>query len=223
MSGNPLFDTWNTPFAAPPFGAIMPEHFGPAFERAIAEHDAEIASIANEVAEPEFGNVVVALEAAGRSLRRVGGVFWNLAGADTNDSLQEIERNMSPMLARHWQRIALDPKLFARLDALFERRDALSLTDEQRRVLDLTHRGFVRGGARLGDADRARLAAIAERLAGLGTSFGQNVLHDEKEFLLVLDGEDDLAACRRPCGMLRLRPRPSAACRAATPSRSVAR
>ena len=193
MSGNPLFDTWNTPFAAPPFGAIMPEHFGPAFERAIAEHDAEIASIANEVAEPEFGNVVVALEAAGRSLRRVGGVFWNLAGADTNDSLQEIERNMSPMLARHWQRIALDPKLFARLDALFERRDALSLTDEQRRVLDLTHRGFVRGGARLGDADRARLAAIAERLAGLGTSFGQNVLHDEKEFLLVLDGEDDLA------------------------------
>ncbi len=193
MSGNPFFETWNTPFAAPPFGAIMPEHFGPAFERAIAEHDAEIASIADEMAEPGFGNVVVALEAAGRSLRRVGGVFWNLAGADTNDSLQEIERNMSPVLARHWQRIALDPKLFARLDALFERRGALSLTDEQRRVLDLTHRGFVRGGARLGDTDRARLAAIAERLAGLGTSFGQNVLHDEKDFLLVLDGEDDLA------------------------------
>ncbi len=193
MSGNPFFETWATPFAVPPFGAIVPEHFWPAFERAIAEHDAEIARIADDPGEPVFDNVLGALERAGRSLRRVGGVFWNLAGANTNDSLQEIERNISPVLARHWQRIALDPQLFARIDALLARRDALALTDEQRRVLDLTHRGFVRGGARLGDADRARLAAIAERLAGLGTSFGQNVLHDEKAFLLVLDREDDLA------------------------------
>lgn len=193
MSGNPFFETWDTPFAAPPFHAIAPEHFGPAFERGIAEHQAEIDAIADDTAEPNFDNVIAALERAGRSLRRVGGVFWNLTGADTNDSLQEIERNMSPILARHWQKIGLDPKLFARVDAVMAKRDALGLTPEQARVLDLTHASFVRGGAKLGDADRQRLSDIAERLAALGTSFGQNVLHDEKDFLLVLDGEDDLA------------------------------
>ena len=193
MSVNPFFETWDTPFAAPPFGAIAPEHFGPAFERAVAEHRAEIDAIADDASEPDFDDVVAALERAGRRLRRVGGVFWNLAGADTNDSLQEIERNISPVLARHWQAIGLDPKLFARIDALHAKRDDLALTDEQRRVLDLTHDSFVRGGARLGEADRARLKEIAGRLAELGTRFGQNVLHDEKEFLLVLDGEDDLA------------------------------
>ncbi len=193
MSGNPFFDTWDTPFAVPPFQAIAPEHFGPAFERGIAEHQAEIDAIADDTAEPTFDNAVAALERAGRSLRRVGGVFWNLTGADTNDSLQEIERNMSPILARHWQKIGLDPKLFARVDAVMAKRDALGLTPEQDRVLELTHASFVRGGAKLGDAERQRLSDIAERLAGLGTSFGQNVLHDEKDFLLVLDAEEDLA------------------------------
>ena len=193
MSDNPFFEIWDTPFAAPPFAAIAPEHFGPAFERAIAEHQAEIDAIAEDTAEPSFDNVIAALERAGRALARVGGVFWNLTAADTNDSLQEIERNMSPILAKHWQTIGLDPKLFARIDALHARRDSLDLTAEQRRVLDLTHDGFVRGGARLGDADRQRLSEIAERLAGLGTRFGQNVLYDEKDFTLLLDGEDALA------------------------------
>lgn len=193
MSVNPFFETWDAPFAAPPFGSIAPEHFGPAFERAIAEHRAEIDAIADETSDPGFDDVVAALERAGRTLRRVGGVFWNLAGADTNDSLQEIERNVSPVLARHWQAIGLDPKLFARVDALHAKRDDLALTDEQRRVLDLTHDNLVRGGARLGEADRARLKEIAGRLAELGTRFGQNVLHDEKDFLLVLEDEDDLA------------------------------
>ena len=193
MSGNPFFETWDAPFAAPPFGAIAPEHFGPAFERAIAEHEAEITAIAGGTGTPDFDGVIGALERAGRALRRVGGVFWNLTGADTNESLQEIERNMSPILARHWQKIGLDPKLFARVDALHAARDGLDLTPEQRRLLELTHRGFVRGGATLAEAERGRLAEIAERLARLGTSFGQNVLHDEKDFLLVLEGEEDLA------------------------------
>ncbi len=192
MSGNPFFETWDTPFAAPPFAAIAPEHFGPAFERGIAEHRAEIDAIASDRAEAGFDNVVAALERAGGALRRVGGVFWNLTGADTSDSLQEIERNMSPILARHWQSIGLDQALFARIEAVHARRDALDLTPEQRRVLDLTYRSFVRGGARLGEAERGRLSEIAERLARLGTTFGQNVLHDEKDFLLVLDGEEDL-------------------------------
>ena len=123
----------------------------------------------------------------------MSGVFWNLAGADTNDRLQAVERDMAPTLARHWQSIGLDPDLFARVEAVHAKRDAGDLTPEQRRVLDLTYDGFLRGGARLGEAERGRLSEIAQRLAELGTRFGQNVLHDEKEFQLVLDGEDDLA------------------------------
>ena len=193
MSANPFFEAWDTPFEAPPFDAIGPEHFGPAFERAIAEHRAEIDAIKADPAEPGFDEVIGALERAGRRLSRVGGVFWNLAGANTDERLQEIERAMSPVLARHWQTIGLDPALFARVEAVHAKRGALDLTPEQRRVLDLTHADFVRGGAKLGDGDRARLSEIAERLAGLGTRFGQNVLYDEKDFALVLDGEDDLA------------------------------
>ncbi|WP_237476620.1 M3 family metallopeptidase [Lichenibacterium dinghuense] len=193
MSGNPFFETWDTPFEAPPFASIAPEHFRPAFDRAIEEHEAEIEAIKADPAEPGFDDTIAALERAGRAMSRIGGVFWNLAGADTNDEIQGIEREMSPVLARHWQKVGLDPDLFARVAAVHARRDALDLTAEQRRVLDLTYDGFVRGGAELGDADRKRLAEIAERLAGLGTRFGQNVLHDEKAFTLVLEGEDDLA------------------------------
>ena len=193
MSTNPFFETWDTPFAAPPFASIAPEHFAPAFARAISEHRAEIDAIKGDAAEPGFDNVVAALERAGRALSRVGGVFWNLTGADTNDRLQEIEREMSPVLARHWQTIGLDPDLFARVEAVQAKRDGLDLTAEQRRVLGLTYDGFVRGGAKLGEDDRGRLGEIAERLAGLGTRFGQNVLHDEMDFALVLDGEEDLA------------------------------
>ena len=193
MSANPFFETWDTPFAAPPFALIAPEHFRPAFDRAIAEHEAEVEAVKADPAEPTFDNTVAALERAGLALSRVGGVFWNLAGADTDDAIQQIERDMSPVLARHRQKIGLDPALFARVAAVHAKRDALDLTPEQRRVLDLTHDGFVRSGAKLGPADRARLSAIAERLAELGTRFGQNVLHDEKDFALPLDGEDDLA------------------------------
>ncbi|HEX4765799.1 MAG TPA: M3 family metallopeptidase [Lichenihabitans sp.] len=198
MTANPFFEPWTTVFGAPPFDAIRPEHYGPAFEAALAEHRAEIEAIAADPAAPSFDNTILALEQAGRSLRRVGGVFWNLTGSDTNDSLQEIERNISPVLARHYQTIALNQALFGRLDALHRRIDDLGLGAEQRRVLDLTHKSFVRGGARLDPGARVRLSEITERLATLGTRFGQNVLADEKSFLLLLDGEDDLAGLPGP-------------------------
>ena len=193
MTDNPFFEPWTTPFEAPPFTAIVPEHFGPAFERAMAEHQAEIDAIAADPRTPDFDNVIGALELSGRSLQRVGGVFWNLSGADTNDDLQEIERNMSPVLARHYQAIGLNQALFARIDALFGRIDALGLDAEQRRVLDLTHKSFVRSGAKLDPAGRTRLAEVSERLAVLGTRFSQNVLADEKSFLMMLESEEDLA------------------------------
>ena len=193
MTANPLLEPWSTPFEAPPFSAISAEHFGPAFEKAIAEHAAEIAAIAQDPRAPDFANTIDALERAGEALGRVNGVFWNLTAADTNDSLQEIERNIAPVLARHHQAIMLDAALFARIDALFGNRDELGLNDEQRRVLELTHKDFVRSGATLDPVGRARLSAIMERLAVLGTTFSQNVLADEKSFLLVLEGEQDLA------------------------------
>ena len=193
MSANPFFEPWSTPFEAPPFASIAPEHFGPAFERSIAEHQAEIDAIASDPRPADFDNTIGALERSGASLERVKGVFWNLASADTSDTLQDIERNISPVLARHYQSVVLNAGLFRRIDALWAGRADLRLSPEQDRVLELTHKNFVRGGARLDQAGRQRLAAITERLAVLGTTFGQNILADEKSFLMLLETEEDLA------------------------------
>jgi peptidyl-dipeptidase Dcp len=190
---NPLLDTWATPFGLPPFDRITPDHFRPAFEQALAEHRAEIAAIADTSAAPTFANTIDALERAGRSLTRVSSVFFRLAGAHTSDALQAIEREVAPVLARHRSTILLDTALFGRIDDLFARRESLDLTPEQARVLERLRTTFVRAGARLDPAARERLAAIAERLATLGTRFGQNVLADERNYTLVLETEQDLA------------------------------
>ncbi len=192
LEGNPFFEPWTTPFGVAPFGTISTEHFEPAFERGMAEHRAEIEAIAADTSEPTFDTVIKPLERAGDLLGRVGRVFWNLAGAHTSPALQEIERAMAPALARHSQAISLDPGLFARVEAVAARRGALALDAEQARVLDLTLDRFVRAGARLDPDAKLRLAAITERLAILGTSFGQNVLADERAFELPLEGEADL-------------------------------
>ncbi|WP_332680722.1 M3 family metallopeptidase [Bosea sp. (in: a-proteobacteria)] len=192
-AGNPFAQAWETPFGLPPFAEITPEHIREAYPAALEKHRAEIEAIKAEPAAPDFANTVEALERAGRGMSRLGGVFYNLAGADTNEALQAIEREMSPVMSRHWSAIMMDPALFARVDAVFRQREALGLDAEQTRLLERTHRGFVRSGAQLGPEDKARLAAINERLAGLGTSFGQNLLKDEAGYALVLEDEADLA------------------------------
>ncbi len=191
MATNPFFEAWSTPFGAPPFGKILPEHFAPAFERALGEHRQEIRLIAENPEAATFANTVEALELSGASLQRVNHVFWNLAGADTNETLQAVERDISPVLARHWSDIAMNKALFARTEALFSCRDTLGLTPEQRRVLEKSRSGFVRAGAMLVGDDRARFAAISERLAVLGTRFGQNILTDERAWFLVLEAAGD--------------------------------
>ena len=120
-AANPLLADWSAPFGAPPLGEIRPEHFAPAFDQALAGHRGEIASIAAEAGEPDFDNTVAALERSGRLLSRVSGVFHVLAGAHTNEAIQAIERDMAPRLARHWNDIHLNDKLFARLDAVHKR------------------------------------------------------------------------------------------------------
>jgi peptidyl-dipeptidase Dcp len=190
---NPLLRSWATPFAVPPFEQIAPEHFSPAFDAAIAEQRAEIDAIAENSAAPTFENTLDALELSGQNLRRVSAAFFNLAGAHTNDRIQAIELEIAPRLAQHRNAIFLNEALYRRIESLYERRDAMNLTAEQSRVLERYRTIFVRQGAALAPDAKKRLAEINERLALLGTKFGQNVLADEKAYSLVLESEDDLA------------------------------
>jgi peptidyl-dipeptidase Dcp len=192
-SENPLLSEPSGSFGVPPFDHIKPGHFPPAFAHAFAAHEAEVAAIAADPSEPTFANTIVALERAGDALTRVGSVFHVLAGAHTNDAILEIERELAPQEAKHWNRILMDENLFRRIDALQRRKGELGLTAEEARVLDRYHVMFTRAGAALDAGAKARLAEINERLATLGTSFAQNVLADEQGYTLVLEGEDDLA------------------------------
>ncbi|CAA9325949.1 MAG: Dipeptidyl carboxypeptidase Dcp, partial [uncultured Microvirga sp.] len=190
---NPLLGPWTAPLGLPPFEAVDPANYGPAFDQALAAHADEIAAIAETAAAPTFANTVEAMERAGQALKRVSAVFFNLAGSHTNDALQAIEREMAPRLSRHRSAIFMNEALYRRVAELHALRAELGLSPEQARVLDRYHTIFVRAGARLSPGDKQRLAQIVDRLATLGTQFSQNVLADEKGYTLVLDGEDDLA------------------------------
>jgi peptidyl-dipeptidase Dcp len=192
-SGNPFFEDWTTPDGVPPFGRIKPEHFRPAYARALAEHEAEIASIAADPAPPSFANTIAALELSGQALDRIGNVFHLLAGAHTNDALLEIERDMSPQIAGHWNKINTNAVLFRRIDGLMREADRLGLNTEQKRVTERYHTSFRRAGAALDGTAKQRLAEIIERLAALSTAFSQNVLADEQAFTLRLEDEAELA------------------------------
>src|SRR5215510_10322353 len=187
---NPLLGSWTAPFELPPFDRIRSEHFLPAFAAALADNLKEIAALANERNAPSFQNTIDALERSGRQLDRVSSVFFNLSGTDTSPELQEIERRMAPRLAKHSMHIYQNAKLFKRVAELFARRASLELSEEQVRVLERYHRAFVKAGAALRADAKKRLAAIAEQLAKLATTFNQNVLADEQAFLLLLDDGD---------------------------------
>lgn len=190
---NPLLEAWTTPHETPPFASIRPEHFRPAFDRAMADHIAEIEAIAACPEAPSFINTIVALERSGQSLDRVSAVFHALAGAHTSDALMAIEREMSPLLAAHRNRIRLHDGLYARIRALRDQHDSIRLSPEETRVLERYDTTFRRAGAGLPADTKSRIAAIEERLAALGTAFSQNVLADEQAYALFLDGEEDLA------------------------------
>ncbi len=190
---NPLLNPWSGAFEAPPFAAIKPEHFRPAFDVAMSEKRAEIAAIAGQSAPPTFANTIDALERSGKALDRVASVFFNLAGADSNDAIEAIERDMAPLLSRLSSEMYLNEALFARIDALYVERATLILNAEQRRVVERYHIAFTRHGAALAADKKAQLAANAEKLATLGAQFGQNVLADEKAWMLVLEAPAELA------------------------------
>jgi peptidyl-dipeptidase Dcp len=192
-SDNPLLGPWTTPFAMPPFHRIEIAHFVPAFDKGFADNRKEIAAIAGDPAAPTFVNTIDTMERAGQRLQRASAVFFNLAGTDTNPEIQAIERALAPRFAKHGMRIYQNETLFARVDALYRKRKKLKLNEEQLRVLERYQRAFVKSGAGLAPKAKKRMAAIAARLSVLGTQFSQNLLADEQAFVLVLEGEADLA------------------------------
>lgn len=187
---NPILSDWKTPFQIAPFDAISDDDFAPALNRALAEHQGEITAISSNPDTPTFANTVEALEGAGVGLDRVLSVFFTLAGADANPKREALQRDFAPRLAAHFSQISANKVLFARLTALWDRRDDLGLTPQQARVLMLTHRGFVRSGAALTGAHEARMKAIVARLAELGTRFAQNLLADERDWAMDLAEAD---------------------------------
>lgn len=189
---NPLLAEWSTPFGIPPFDQISTEHFRPAFEAALKEDRADIDAIANDPADPDFENTIIALERSGETLTRVASVFYNLTGVASDDEMQEIERWLAPVFSDHHTETVMNAKLFARIDAIYKARETLDLDAESLRVLELTHRNFIRAGAELRGADRERMTKIMGRLATLGAGFSQNVLNDEKHWVMKLEGEDAL-------------------------------
>ncbi|MEO1493353.1 MAG: M3 family metallopeptidase [Pseudomonadota bacterium] len=187
---NPLLASWDGPYGLPDFAAIEDDHFPEAFNTTLAEQTVEFEAIANNPEPATYQNTVEALECHGRALDRVIALFWNRAGADTNDRIQEIERDISPRLSKHFAKCNADPRIFARLQAVVDA-GTDGLTSEQARVLKLMHEGAVRAGAALDEDGKARMQAIMGRLSELGTAFGQNVLADEAGWSMEL-GADDL-------------------------------
>jgi peptidyl-dipeptidase Dcp len=192
-SVNPAVTEWTGHQGLPRFEAVADGDFAPAFEAALAAHETEIEAIAGNPEAPTFANTVVALEIAGDELSRVSALFWNRAGAHTNETIQALEREIAPKMSRHYSKIGTHPELFARIDALWEGREGLGLTVEETRVLERHWKGFVKAGAKLDKPEQERLAAVNEKLAGLGAQFGQNVLADEKGWSLILTSEEELA------------------------------
>lgn len=188
---NPILTDWTTPFKIAPFADISDDDFAPALDQAMQAHNAQINQIAENPQPPTFANTVEALEAAGEQLDKVLSVFFTIAGADSNAKREELQRAFSPKLSAHFSGISSNKALFQRVADLWDQRDELELSDEQARVLMLTHRGFVRAGAALQGDDDARMQDIKSRLALLGTSFTQNLLADERDWYMDLS-EDDL-------------------------------
>jgi peptidyl-dipeptidase Dcp len=193
---NPLLIDWDQPHALPPFGRVRAEHFRPAFDRAMRLHKAELAAIAANPAPPDFDNTIAAFDRAGDMLARIEALFYSLTASATSPALQAVQREMAAPMAAHWSSVYQDLTLFARLDAVHTARTGADITPEQQRLVERLNTDFVRSGARLSDAPRARYAAVMQRLAELTTAFGQNVLHDEASYVLPLP--DDAAMAGLP-------------------------
>ena len=185
-----LMVVWDGEFGLPPFAAIRDEDFAPAFEAALVEARASVSGIASSEDAPTFGNVIEALELSEEALSRVAGVFYNLVGADSTPAREALQSDLAPKLSAFASEVTNNRALFGKVEALWQGREALGLTPEQGRVLELYRRMFVRSGALLEGEAAARLTEVKSRLAVLGTTFSQNLLADEREWFMALAEED---------------------------------
>ena len=186
---NPLLSEFSTPFGVPPFEQIKPEHYMPAFEEGIRQHDAEIAAIIANPEAPTFKNTIEPLEFSGMLLTQVNLIFSSLTEAETNDELQAIAKEISPKLTEHYDNISLNGELFARIKTVYENRDKENLDTEQMKVLENHYKDFVRAGALLSEEDKATLREINKELAMLSIQYGDNALAESNAFELVIDNE----------------------------------
>ncbi|MBC7138627.1 MAG: M3 family metallopeptidase [Defluviimonas sp.] len=189
-AANPLLAPWTAEFGLPPFAQITDADFAPAFDAGLAEARARIAEIAADPAPPTFSNTIAALELAEATLDRVAGVFYNLAGADSTDAREALQRELAPKMSAFSSEVTMNRPLFARIEDLWQRRETLGLTPEESRVLELYRRMFIRAGAQLQGEAAARMSAVKERLAVLSTRFSQNVLADERGWWMPLAEAD---------------------------------
>ncbi|WP_246241720.1 M3 family metallopeptidase [Draconibacterium mangrovi] len=190
---NPLLEDFNTPHNAAPFDKIKNEHFMPAFEEGIKQGKADVEKIKNNPEAPTFENTIVALDEVGRLLTRTSGVFFNLLSSETNDELQSIAQEVSPMLTAFQNDISLDPVLFERVKAVYNKKDELDLTTEQQTLLENNYIGFVRSGANLSDTDKEKFREYSTELSKLSLDFGENVLKETNKYELNITDKSKLA------------------------------
>ena len=187
---NPFFQEWNTPYEVPPFLDIKDEHYMPAYELGMKENLEEIDAIVKNPEAPTFANTIEELERTGKLLSKVGRVFSNLASSNTNPKLQELQRELSPMLSAHYDKIVLNEDLFNRVEEIWNNRESANLTKEQQKLLKDTRKQFVRSGALLNDSQKKQITEINSKISELSTEFGQNLLAETNGFELILNKSD---------------------------------
>ena len=190
---NPFLTEYTTPFQVPPFDKIEKSHYLPAFEAGIAEQVAEVEAIVNNEEAPTFENTILPYDKSGRILERVSGVFFNLMECSSDDEMIELANQIYPMISKHGDNIAMNPKLFERVDYVYQHRNEMGLDDQQIRVVEKYHNDFIRSGAGLNDEQKAQLSQINEQLSTLSLQYGNNLLKENDNFKLVITNEADLA------------------------------
>ena len=187
-----LLEKFNTPFETVPFDKIKPEMFLPALKEAIAKAKKNVEAIKNNKDEPTFANVIEALEVAGPEVETVSNIFFNLHSAETNDEIQAIAKDFSPILTEYSNDISLDEGLFKKIKAVWDNKSKFNLDAEQMMLLEKNYKGFVRNGANLNDSDKEKLREISKKLSTLSLQFSEHVLKETQKYVMVIEHKDDL-------------------------------
>jgi len=193
LTANPFLSEYDTPFNTPPFNKITEAHYMPAFKEGMKQQKEEIEAIINNSQPPTFKNTVEALELSGAVLSKVSNVFYNLNSALTNDKIQSIAKEVSPLLSKHRDDIFLNEKLFQKIKSVYENKETFDLNNEQKRLLEEYYKDFVRNGANLDDKKKERLREINKKLSLLSLQFGENILKEVNRYKMVIDKKEDLA------------------------------